>query len=123
MILTLHHFNFIKQSKLNILSYGLKCPTYRFDKSFRIANPSRDDWQHHPPNSNCKPASWYSDESVSELAGSGLHCAQANVETSIPLGRFAETAGIFGCCHELSNSEGNVKPIHIFTISQVTLKA
>ena len=142
-MLRLHHFNLLKK-----VNYGhsklwskmikdspelvMPCdaikPTYRFEKSFRVKIPSREDWQNNHPASVDSPISWYSDGSVSELAGTGLYCAQANVEVSIPLGIFAtvfqtEVMGIIGCCQELSNPEENGRTIHVFTDSQATLKA
>lgn len=104
-------------------------PEYRFEKSFKIELPTRENWSA----SNVIPIdsmTWFTDGSRrNELSGSGIFCTTTETEISIPLGKFTtvfitEINGILECCREIStHHSSNSSPIYICSDSQSAIKA
>lgn len=103
-------------------------PTFRFEKSFRINIPKREEWSSSPHLFTDNALPWYTDGSLTHLAGASFHCPQNQRNESIPLGAYAgvfqaETTGIIRCCSEITDNSLFEQPIHIFIDSQAAIKA
>ena len=55
-------------------------PAYRFEKSFEVNIPTREDWTN--------PNQILNDGSRKDLTGSGIFCPSINKQISIPLGKY-----------------------------------
>src|ERR1700744_4753184 len=103
-------------------------PTYRFEKSFRINLPNREEWISSSPIPSTNALPWYTDGSRSHLSGASYHCSQVQCNKSLPLGKYAsvfqaEITGISGSCYEITQKKHFTLPIYIFTDSQAAMKS
>ena len=104
-------------------------PTYRFDKSFQVKIPTREEWKDNKVLPHNSGLTWFSDGSkINGFAGSGIYCPQTQVAKSFALGSHttifqSETFGISYCCKELLKINCNNIPISICSDSQSSLKA
>jgi hypothetical protein len=109
----------ITQSPELNMPCDLITPEYRFEKSFKIELPTRENWSA----SNVIPIesmTWFTDGSRrNELSGSGIFCTTTETEISVPLGKFitvfiTEINAILVCCTEIStHHSSNSSPIYI----------
>ncbi len=103
-------------------------PTFRFDKSFRVNIPKREDWSSLSNIFTEDALSWYTDGSLTQLSGAGYHCSQLQHNESIPLGKYAsvfqaEVTGILNSCTEIIKRNRFERPTFICTDSQAAIKS
>jgi len=103
-------------------------PTFRFDKSFRVNIPKREDWSSLSNIITENALSWYTDGSRNHLSGAGYYCSQPQHNESIPLGKYAsvfqaEVTGILNSCLEIIKRNRFKTPIFICTDSQAAIKS
>ena len=78
-------YKLVEESPSIEMPHDIISPVYRFDNSFQLKLPTREDWKNDTaiPNNNC--ITWYSDGSkYDNLAGSGIYCPQTQLAISYP---------------------------------------
>ena len=119
----------LKENPEFAMPYDRINPTYRFDRTFEVLFPNREEWRSNSVIFQQNSQVWFTDGSkMNEYTGVGIYCPQTQKSLSLPLGRYptvfqSETFGILSCtANHLLDIPDNI-PIFICSDSQSARRA